>query len=764
MSGRAYRLVLSIMAFAALHAAANAQLAVGQWREWPDLSALYKVEPGDGCIYAAGKAAVMRYDLATQSTATLGRSFGLSDAGVATIAFDTATHSLVVAYTNANIDIVVGSRVYNISDIKRSEMLGDKTVYSIRFSGGRAYLATGFGVVNVDLGRREISETYYLGQGGSRTPVYDLAFVGDSLYASTGEGLKRIAIAERNWGVSDRWQADARLAGLTVPMLASHAGTLVAAGYAYDPEQLSLYAFPSLQPVASGHIRSIHVGGGLLAVSMLQGVVRYDSAMQQVDSLNHPFDWAELPAYDAFTADDGTLWVAHNWLGLVSISPTGNNFVLPQGPLSSDNVYRLVPTWGRMMLCPGGHTNTYANSYLAPELPITNGRRWSRADRTILPAEARDVVDVAVNPNDTAEAYVAVWGTGIVQMRDDTMRTIFTDANTGGALQRYAGKLHCGALAFDRHGNLWAINARSPRALVERKADGSWHSFSTEALGSLLEVDKIVWDSVRGYLWFAGRDNAIYVHDGQSRTARINPNSGSKLQTDNVNALVQDRLGNLWIGTNKGIKVIYDGSRAFAGGGAGEESPVACANITITNGDFYEYLMAYENVTAIAVDGANRKWVGTASGGLYLLSANGMEQIHHFTAANSPLLSDKIVTIGIQPQSGEVYIGTSAGLQVYRAEATYAEAEPMEHIYAFPNPVRPNYEGPIAIKGFTRDALVHITDASGHTVYSTTAFGGQAVWNARTASGERVASGVYYVFASDSEGGNRSVAKILIVR
>ena len=136
----------------------------------------------------------------------------------------------------------------------------------------------------------------------------------------------------------------------------------------------------------------------------------------------------------------------------------------------------------------------------------------------------------------------------------------------------------------------------------------------------------------------------------------------------------------------------------------------------------------------------------------------------HFTVANSPLFSDKIVALGINERTGEVYVGTDRGLQVYRGTATYAVSSPLEKVYAFPNPVKPDYDGPIAIKGFTRNGIVHITDAAGHTVFTTTAQGGQAIWNGRTASGEPVASGVYYVFASDAEGGNRSVAKILIVR
>ena len=133
-------------------------------------------------------------------------------------------------------------------------------------------------------------------------------------------------------------------------------------------------------------------------------------------------------------------------------------------------------------------------------------------------------------------------------------------------------------------------------------------------------------------------------------------------------------------------------------------APVNCSNILYNEDGINEYLMAYESITCMAVDGANRKWVGTSNNGLYLISANGLEQLHHFTTANSPLASDKIVALAVHPESGVVYIGTDMGLQSYRSTATVAYAEPMADIHAFPNPVRPGYDGPIAVKGFTRDA------------------------------------------------------------
>jgi hypothetical protein len=136
----------------------------------------------------------------------------------------------------------------------------------------------------------------------------------------------------------------------------------------------------------------------------------------------------------------------------------------------------------------------------------------------------------------------------------------------------------------------------------------------------------------------------------------------------------------------------------------------------------------------------------------------------HFNDQNSPLPSNKINAIGIAPETGEVFIGTDAGTVSYRSTATYAEAAPQEEIYAYPNPVHPDYSGDIAIKGFTRDAIVHITDAAGKVVFSTKALGGQAVWNGKTNMGQRVSTGVYFVFASDKYGKNKSVAKILFIK
>lgn len=751
----------------------NAQMAVGSWRDCLDYSSVYKIQAVDNYIFAASRGGVFRFDTDEKVLEYFSKSTGINDVGVKDIAFDNVTRSLLIAYNNSNLDIISDGHVYNLPDIMRSDIAADKIINSIRFKDGMAYLSTAFGIVVVDLRRQEVSETYLLGDGGTSIAVYDIAFTSDSIYAATSDGLKRVSLSEPHLSISDRWQIDTRLAGVTFTMLAVLDNHLWLAGYTSDIDSNTLYALTDtgFAPLDSGDIRALHSGGGFLNVAFWNRVSRYSTTLQLVDSITIYDGWAPVSAYDAVTDGQGCLWAAHPWLGLVCLHPSQRYYIQVDGPKSNDNVYRLVPAPNSVLLCPGGHKPTYENAYLNPDLFVAEGLQWRQLDKSNGALDGRyDVVDAIVNPNDTAETLVVCWGDngGVASVRDNKVVQFYDQNTTDGALRQYVSgsysTLLVGALTFDNDGNLWVLNSHSPYALVCRNANGVWSHRSTEALSSQLHVDKLIFDSVNSFLWFSGRENMLYVHDGNSRMARVNPNNGSKLATDVVNCFVQDYDGNIWIGTNKGIKVIYDASRAFAAGSNGQTSPVICSNITITNGDFYEYLMAYENVTAIAVDGANRKWVGTASGGIYLLSPNGMEQLQHFTAASSPLFSDKIISIAIQPKSGEVYIGTDYGVQVYRSTATYAETTPAEHIYAFPNPVRPGYEGSVAIKGFTRNALIHITDAAGHVVFTTQALGGQVVWNTRNADGNPVATGVYYVFASDAEGGNRSVAKIMIIR
>lgn len=753
----------------------QAQLGVGKWRDCFSYYELHKVLQAGDRIYASAAGGLFYYDLDDLTVNRMNKTTILNDVGISTFAYDQQTKDLVIAYNNANIDIVRNDKVTNISDIKRNNIGGSKNINSIRFKDRCAYIACGFGIVVVDLTRNEIKETFYLGEDGTYLGINDIAFTDSIIVAATDNGILYADKDNPYLNINTNWTLDesSLLAGLKVKRLETGSnGQLVALAYS-DGSDTTVYrenGTMSFAPLTSGNIRNIKVSQNKLLVCHQDGVSIYDgqySLLQDVGDI----DWMKMDANDAELGSDGTLWIAHQWAALASIEMSNNmriNTFYPQGP-SSDNSYRLTAYDNELMVSPGGHTTTYSGVYLPANVFTFDGKEWKALeDPDHLLDGVTDIIEVAVNPRNQKVRLAAAWRSGIVEITDNKVTNLYNETNSDGALQPYVegsyNALFTGAIAYDNKGNAWITNSLKQNGLAVLYSNGSWQSFNTHSMVNGSDLDHIIWDSIRGLKLFWGRANKIFVHDGESKMAYIDPNNGAKLETSIVNCVAQDHNGNIWIGTNKGIKVVYNLSSIFDNGGEGERSPVTCNNILYNENGISEYLMAYESVTTIVVDGANRKWVGTSTGGLYLLSANGLEQIEHFTAANSPLFSDKIVSLAIMPWSGQLFIITDKGLETYRSTATYAFSEPMDDIHAFPNPVRPDYDGPIAIKGFTRNGIVHITDAAGNTVFSTRANGGQAIWNGCTNSGERVASGIYYVFASAEDGSMRSATKIMVIR
>ena len=722
---------------------AMGQTAVGQWRDYLSYNEVNHVAVAKDRVYAAGQMGVFYYDLEDEMMSRMNKTTGLSDVGIATIGCDRGSGWLVIAYNNSNVDLVKDDVVYNISDIKRSNIPGSKTIHSIKFEGGNAYLACGFGIVVIDLERKEIKETYYLGANGEGAPVYDVEFDDDQIYAAMDDGILYADKHNRFLNIIDNWtRDDSEISGHPVIHLAMGEGGLLAAVSMFDPMQLSVYRYKGgnvVEKLCEGEFKSLRCEHNMLLMATEKGAYLYDMEGNLIERLA-TFTWGELQVNDVAMDAKGVLWMGHEWAGMVRMDrKTGKDETYKiEGP-ASNNVYSINCFGYRTYVAPGGKRTTNDGVYIPANVYMLEKGAWSALARAGVP-DWYDVLNVAVNPFDTNQLLATAWGGGVMEIKDNKVVKCFDETNTDGALRAYTDgnykSLRVGAVAYDFDGNAWILNSLQDRGLVRYGKDGTWRSWNTAKMVNGAEIDKLIWDSITGYKWFMGSANRIYVHDGEGKMAYVDPNNGSKLETYMVNCMAQDHDGEIWIGTDKGIKVIYDGYKAFSNGGNGEKAPVHCSNILFSEGEVVEYLMAYEGITCIAVDGANRKWIGTMNG-LYLISANGQEQLEHFTTANSPLFSDRIVSVAVNPRSGEVMIGTDYGLQSYRGTATYANAWPESNVYAFPNPVKPEYDGVVAIKGFSRNALVHITDVAGHVVYSTTANGGQAIWNTCTDSGER---------------------------
>jgi hypothetical protein len=305
-----------------------------------------------------------------------------------------------------------------------------------------------------------------------------------------------------------------------------------------------------------------------------------------------------------------------------------------------------------------------------------------------------------------------------------------------------------GGMAFDEDGNLWLNNYGASKPIAVVKPDGQIKNFSAPfPVATQVVVD------ASGYKWFAGAlGNGILVYDSgadlddpsDDQYRQISP-ANSVLATNGIGCLAVDLDGDVWVGTDGGLYSFECGSNVFS-----TTSPCRGTRQIITVDGFGGYLLQDENIRTIAVDGANRKWVGTDNG-IFVQSPDGRTTVARYTATNSPLLSNTVYDIAINGQTGEAWIGTSAGLLSLRIDATEGGRVNSPKTYAYPNPVRPDYDGPIAIYGLARDANVKITDVAGHLVYEGTALGGQAVWDGRDYLGRRAASGVYLVYATSSE-------------
>ncbi len=742
----------------------SAQVGIGKWQDHFAFRTTYRVIPAEERIYVQGALGLFYYDIEDHTINKFTKVQGLTDVGISTTAYDPTTGYLAVAYRNSNLDLVRNDRVYNLSDIKRSDIPGDKIIYSIRFRNGKAYLCSGFGVAVIDLDRQEIADIYRLGTDGTALKTNDIAFFNGKIVAALDSGFVMADQNQRFLNIFTYWKHDSlsSISSSKIAQLECLGNNLLAV--VRDSTGTKIFSSSDLttfNPWLNGDIHSVRVSDNKIAVTTSDSAFVYNADFSLFKKFGK-VDWADMQANDA-TVYKSTLWIAHQWAGLTFVDfqkPNTLGCAVPTSPYVDDS-YRFVPVKDGIYLAHGSRLGNY---YLPAQLSLHKNNQWGYIEKTTALDTCLDVCDVAIDPKNTSHMFAPSWENGIIEITGHRATEVYTDANTSNAINRLEmgeyRPTRTGAAAVDGEGNFWFTNSMQNRSLVVRRADGSWANFETNT-GSE-EITGLMIDSANSFKWFFGDANRIYVHDGTNRFAYVNPNNGSKLNTSRVNCIAQDHDNEIWIGTEKGIKVIYNSGNAFANGGSGGQSPITCSNILYSEGDKIEYLLAYENITCIAVDGANRKWIGTTTGGVFLVSENGTDQLMHFSSTNSPLPSDKINAIGIQPNTGEVFIGTSNGIVSYRGSATYAESKPLDTIYAYPNPVYSDYTGYIGIKGLTRNALVHITDAAGHVVFTTRANGGQAVWNARTSSGKRVASGVYYVFASDELGENRSVTKIMI--
>ena len=451
--------------------------------------------------------------------------------------------------------------------------------------------------------------------------------------------------------------------------------------------------------------------------------------------------------------------------------------LLPYGPASS---YHYAMRWdGGRLLSVAGRVDATDRVHTPPTIMTYDGHEWQQfstdfsKDPEPLPlASYYNPSDAIADPADTSHVFVSYGSVGVAEYRGGRLVTRHGVKNSPLTclVPSRSDFIRVSALAFDADRNLWMANVGTDSVLVCRKANGTWQKYYFSALKGCSEAEHIVFDH-DGRLWFADKRYAgahrggIFCYDPQQKKSRFRSSftneDGTSYTIGSCFTLAVDLTGQVWAGTDEGLFVV-DSPADFL------TDDFLMLQIKVPRNDgtnYADYLLSGVAITAIAVDGANRKWIGTADNGLYLVSADGLETLHHFTTQNSPLPSDYIYSLAIDPSSGEVYIGTQAGLVSYAGTAT--EALPSlqkSNLHIFPNPLRPEQPRLITLQGLTQNAEVKIATLAGQVVHCGRSLGGQYQWDATDLQGRPCATGTYLVLVSTDDGKTSIAGRLAIVR
>lgn len=748
--------------------------AIGDWRVYNSYRYATGCRTVGDKVYVLSAGGLYSYNKEDGELRTYDHINTLSDVKVACMEYSDAIDALVVVYENANIDLLYDDEtLYNISDFKNKSLV-DKQINNVQVVDSMAYISTNFGVVTLNLKRREFGNTYTLNRDVNSVALFD-----GYLFVCTTTGLFRGNIGDnlldnKNW---------TQLLKYNITALAGYEGKL----YGILPD-FGFYSFDIngrfVQMIKNdGRERFAYmcVAGGKMFAGTASKVYVYDSP-DECTAYALPGNTLSL------CLDGNDFWSCNGVAGLSRLSfKDGKLFeslsgLQPNSPIRSYCEYLDFSADGSLLVA-GGNLNYFDETFYDGTVMKFDGDKWLNfQEQEVKDATGlnyQNVTSVVEDPREDGHFFASSFGYGLYEFRNGEFVKHYNHENSelksvlssGVYIERY---VRVPRLKYDAAGNLWMTNTGTQDIIKVLKSDGSWTTLSYGDIAKRPTMVEILFDS-RGWLWvtslqadaglFCAKMNNTPLDASDDETKFVSGHfknqDGVSYDINQLYAFVEDRNGQMWIGTDAGLFVLVSPKKFFDGS-------VTFNQIKVPRNDgtgLADYLLSSVAVQTICVDGANRKWVGTKDNGLYLVSADGLETIHHFTTENSPLPSNSIVSIAIEETSGEVFIGTGAGLVSYMSDATEpAVALDESRLHAYPNPVRENYTGEISVTGFTQDCSVKITDTAGTLIYETISTGGQITWNGCNMRGERVGAGVYYVLAYDESGNEGAATKILVIR
>jgi len=770
------------------------QVAMGKWSTHFAYNSVSQIAQSENKIYAVSNGALFSVGKLDGNTEFYSKLNGLNDASVSRIEYDQIDKQLLIIYDNGNIDILNSGGVTNLPDFLNKQISASKVVNHIQLYENKAYLSCNFGIIVLNMLKKEVVDTYYIGPDASEVKVLNTTVNNGIIYSLTSSTVFKASVNDPNLVNYTHWSATSGLPGNgDFQKIGSFSGQviLLRGGYLYKQETNN--SWTPLLPTVS--VNDFNVTNASLNVFT-------GNATYLINSLFNISPITNLGTItDAeFDAQNNTYYFAANSLGIISYKQTGSetpviNYFKPGGP-AVNIPWDMSFAGNKLFVLPGGRwaaQNNTPGAVMMYEKGIWTNILGSDIQKTT-GLNVLDFMNVAVDltePTDPNELkyshfFVTSYGTGLFEFKDNTFYKLYNESNSTiksiypQGTNDYSMYMRLDGAIYNQNKDLFLTNSGVAIGLKVLMANGTWTQLNYPSLNNKATLGKITisnqnpnqkWiNSVRytpgitifddnGTITDQSDDKSVFIYpftypeqdnNGQTKLVSIYPTL--------IYTIVQDKNGVMWVGTDMGPFLFNNLSNVY-------NSDYTCSRVKIPRNDstnLADYLLVGENIIAIAIDGANRKWIGTKSSGVYLMSENGQRTIQHFTVSNSPLLSNNVMSIAINPVTGEVFFGTDQGIVSYQSDANQAGTT-FGDVYAYPNPVRQGYTGVITITGLMDNTQVKITDITGNLICETVSNGSIATWDGKDVHGRKVSTGIYLAICANADGTQSAITKILVI-
>ena len=746
--------------------------AIGDWTYYFSYQEATHCIPVGNSIYALYAGNLLIYDTEDSAVTTPTKLDGLSEKDIALMRYCAPQQKVVIVYSSGNIDLLHrNGTIENMPQYKNKYVgtqLNDLTVV-----GTTAFLATSEGIVHINIANAEITGFYTLG-----TAISSAISCGDNLYAATATGVYSCDVNKNPLDITN-WEICSSIVAQQLITQSDHLYLSTTGGvYVLEPGSTTPRKLLSQQQTYCAADQT----GVIFGNNSSYTIIPAQAPTQAKAAVALP-----LPTSALCRATDGTIWAAEGFEGLTAYKEVNGALQADGrriggfGP-KRDLCYYLRYA-GERLLVAGGRLDPYDRVHYPGTAMYFENNEWVNFQEDGIAAHSggkyQDLTCIIQHPTDPTRHTASAARVGLFDYKDGSYTGYASIDNSSlvSAAANNKNYVRVDGLNYDNEGNLWMVNNQVDSVIAIRMKDGSWRRLYYEPLDKAPTLATTLFDR-KGRFWVCSRRTVNY-HEGGLMAIDYNGTignqdddeycyrwnatnqDGTSYKFEGVQCLAEDHNESIWIGTNIGLFVVDNPDEWF-----NDDFRITQVKVPRNDGTNYaDYLLYGTTIISIAVDGANRKWIGTQDNGLYLVSAEGTEIIHHFTTDNSPLISNTINSIAIHPRTGEVMLGTEKGLISYQSDAT----APMEtlsegNITIFPNPVRPENHGQVTISGLTSDADIKIVTAGGQLVAAGTSIGGTWQWDGRTFSGIKTGTGIYYVLITTADGSTAVAGTLTIIR